>query len=267
MKMSGKTASAAAPCFKRRVELLDELRGACVLCMLFYHGFFLAGDNFDISIFKSLFSFFMPAQPFFASLFIFISGISSRLSRNNLYRGLRLAAVTGALSVTTSLLFPLIGIGGMSVLFGILHAISLSILIFTLIRPIVEKINPALGFFVCFFIFAVTYGVQDGVIYLPFKTIPLPQSLYSHYYLFPLGFKSADFYSADYFPLLPNLFIFLAGGFVGGYVAEDRIPSEFYEKHVPFLGSLGRRSLLIYAIHWPIIYILLYLTAKLSERF
>ncbi len=259
--------SAAVPNVKRRIELLDELRGAAVFCMVFYHGFFIVGYNFKIDFFKDLFDFFTPVQPFFASLFIFICGISSRLSRNNIFRGLRLAAVAAAISGFTVLICPLVGIEDADILFGILHLLALSILIFAAAQPVIETLNPIGGAFVCLLLFAVLYGVRDGYIYLPFKSVSLPESLYSHYYLFPFGFHTADFYSADYFPLLPYLFMFLAGCFAGYYFKAGNIPYVFYNRHVPFFGRLGRISLLVYVLHWPVLYLLTLIAVKISERF
>lgn len=267
MNKNGKLSAAAIPASKRRVALLDELRGVSVFCMVFYHGFYIAGHYFGVRIFDSLYAFFLPVQPFFASLFIVICGVSSRLSRSNLRRGLRLLAIAVALSLFTVYVCPLVGIEDAQILFGILHLLSVSILIFACVGPFSDKINPAVGAAVCLLLYAVTYSVPRGFLYLPFHAVALPESLYTHDFLSPLGFQTADFYSADYFPLLPNVFMFLAGSFCGAYVRDGKIPGTFYDRHIPFLDKLGKLSLPVYILHWPVIYIVLSTIVKLSERF
>ena len=55
---------------KQRLILLDELRGFAVCCMVFYHGFYSMASIFGLSIGRDLLYFFMPAEPWFAGLFI-----------------------------------------------------------------------------------------------------------------------------------------------------------------------------------------------------
>lgn len=74
---------------KKRIYLLDELRGLAVFCMVFYHAFYSMSEFFGFEIGTKLLDFFTPAEPFFAALFIVISGISSRLSHDNTKRGVR----------------------------------------------------------------------------------------------------------------------------------------------------------------------------------
>ena len=73
-----------------RIHFLDELRGIAVFCMVFYHAFYTIGYFFNWGWGLWLLNFFMPAEPFFAALFIFISGIASNLSHSNIERGSKL---------------------------------------------------------------------------------------------------------------------------------------------------------------------------------
>ena len=86
---------------RRRIYALDELRGFSVFCMVFYHAFFSIGEIFKVPFFLSLLKFFMPAEPFFAAIFIIISGISSNLSHSNLSRGAKLFIVAMAVTLVT----------------------------------------------------------------------------------------------------------------------------------------------------------------------
>ena len=103
---------------RRRIYALDELRGFSVFCMVFYHAFFSIGEIFKVPFFLSLLKFFMPAEPFFAAIFIIISGISSNLSHSNLSRGAKLFIVAMAVTLVTSVVEP-----EYIIQFGVLHRI------------------------------------------------------------------------------------------------------------------------------------------------
>lgn len=245
---------------RRRIELLDELRGLAVFCMIFYHGFFLVGDVFHYAPGGWLMNFFMPAEPFFAGLFIIISGISSRLSHSNMARGLKLLAVAMAFTVITVAVLPHFGITEMGIYFGILHFLSISMLIFALIRPFLNNINPVWGVLICIALYILTANTGNGYwgIAPDFKLL-IPAKLYDVPYLFPLGIHTKAFTSADYFPLFPQIFIFLSGTFFGVYVKAGRVPEWAYKKRVAFCGWLGRHALLIYILHLPVIYFIIFI--------
>lgn len=224
-------------------------------------------EFFDISLGTKLLDFFMPAEPFFAALFIVISGISSRLSHNNTRRGLKLLCVALALTVITVVILPLIKIDGAEIYFGILHLLSLSMLIFSAIRAGCDKINPILGMCLCILLYAFTYGVSARYVgFVGIKTFALPDVLYSTNYFMPLGFFNSSFYSADYFPLLPHLFMFLAGTFLGVYAANGRFPAFTYRQRSKALCFLGRHALIIYIAHQPVIYGILWAVEKIISK-
>ena len=83
---------------------MDEIRGLCVLLMIFYHAFYTMSMLFHWELGTKLLVFFSPAEPFFAGLFILISGISSQLSHSNLIRGLKLLGVALALTLVTNII-------------------------------------------------------------------------------------------------------------------------------------------------------------------
>ena len=235
--------------------------------MVFYHAFYCMSEFFDISLGTKLLDFFMPAEPFFAALFIVISGISSRLSHNNTRRGLKLLCVALALTVITVVILPLIKIDGAEIYFGILHLLSLSMLIFSAIRAGCDKINPILGMCLCILLYAFTYGVSARYVgFVGIKTFALPDVLYRTNYFMPLGFFNSSFYSADYFPLLPHLFMFLAGTFLGIYAANGKFPAFTYRQRSKALCFLGRHALIIYIAHQPVIYGILWAVEKIISK-
>ena len=73
-------------------------------------------------------------------------------------------------------------------------------------------------------------------------------------WLYPLGLTRPDFASADYFPLLPWLFLFLMGTVLGGWCLRHR---DCRLLTVPLPGALtfpGRHSLLRYLLHQPVLF-------------
>lgn len=252
--MGSKTAN------KKRIVFIDEVRGFAVLCMVFYHAFYVFYSFFDWNWAKSLFDFFMPIQPLFAGLFIFICGISCTFSKNNFKRGVILLAVALGFTLVTAVIMPKLGFINCEIYFGILHFLSLSIIIFALISGFIKNIPPAVGVIICAVLYAFTSGVDSGVMnYGELLVFEIPDVLYEHNYLMPFGIYSPSFSSADYFPLLPDIFIFFAGAFAGIWFAQKSYPDWTHAEKIPFLGFLGRNALPIYVAHMPIAYALGYI--------
>lgn len=225
-----------------RIELLDAIRGFCIILMLAYHfaydlvSFRLAPvwllDNALLNV----------LQPIIAGVFIAIAGISSRFSRSNIRRGF--IALGGAVLVSLFSYFA-----GAFVRFGILHFLGCAMIIYGLLAPALnklpEKLAPAL-YAVLFIISCII--TRDRI---------------SFKYLAWLGFRGPGFSSADYFPILPWIFVFLFGTFLGKLLKEERFPAWFYTLKIPILPVIGRWSFVIYLLHQPILYGLAALIAKL----
>ncbi len=244
---------------KIRLNFLDEIRGLAVFCMIFYHAFYIIGSFFSQGWANQLFDFFMPVQPWFAGIFIFVCGISCSLSKNNLKRGLVLLGVAVGFTLVTALVLPAMGFVGTEIYFGILHLLAVSVLIYALAKNLFGRISPFAGILICAVLYAFTSGISSGRLgYGNLLDFTLPDSLYENDYLMPLGIYSTSFYSADYFPIFPNIFVFLSGAFTGRIYTEKGWPEWIYPKRVPFLGALGRRSLIIYIVHMPVIFAVAY---------
>lgn len=242
---------------RKRIYALDELRGFSVFCMVFYHAFYSVGLIFNVPFFVSLLKFFMPAEPFFAAIFIIISGISSNLSHSNLSRGAKLFVVAMAVTLVTAIVEP-----KYIIQFGVLHMLSISMLIYGLLQKPLSKIPRIFGMIFFGLLFIISYCVPYHYLGIPnFFAVKLPSVLYSTSFLYPIGFPNARFSSSDYFPLIPWLFAFLFGTYIGKYAAEERFPKFTYKSHIPFFSFLGRHALLIYIIHQPIIFGITYAIA------
>ena len=238
---------------KIRYHALDEARGFAVLCMVFYHAFYTLGYSFGLSFGLVLLDFFMPAEPYFASFFICLSGAMSQLTRSNFKRGLKLAAVSIILSCIT-LLMPLLGFEGSEIYFGVIHLLSVGMLLVALVNPLLKRVNPIVSSVVFLLLFIVFYNIEYGYIGVGDLSIELPSALYKHDWLFFLGFHSPYFYSADYFPVLPWIFMFFLGASIGMYHERGKFPRFLIKRRIPPLGFLGRHALLVYILHQPVIF-------------
>jgi len=242
----------------KRLAMLDEVRGLCVMAMVCYHAFFILASQFDVAWGQTLYDFFRPAQPVFAAMFILIAGICSRLSRDVRKRGLLLSVIALLINFLTLLVLPGMGFPDVRVLFGVLHLLAVSTLLFALFQKILDKIPALLGVILCLILFLLFAPVGQGYLGMFGFHADLPPALYQTNALFFLGFHKPDFVSFDYFPLLPYFFLFLFGSFMGKYAKDEKFPDFCYTKHSAFFGLLGRRALPIYLLHVPVFYGLFY---------
>lgn len=240
----------------KRIELLDELRGFAILAMIVHHFFLDLGFVLGLDIGYQIFDKLCIFQPLFWGIFIIISGICSRLSRNTIKRG---AVVLGAglvVTLVTAVIMPKLGITGAEIYFGILSCLGSCMIITGLLMPLIKKIKPLYGMLVCAVLLAMTYSIGNHSLF--FGLIPLPEVLYQTNWLMPFGFYTDSFVSADYFALFPWLFMFLFGAFIGRYATDGAFPAWTYQKHIKPFAFVGRNSLWFYLAHQPVIYALLY---------
>ena len=129
-----------------RVELLDELRGLSILLMVIYHGAYdlVYLFHWPLPVLHHPLLFFL--QPFFAGIFVLLSGMACRFSRNNLRRGVQALAFGALLALITSNLIP-----GQAVRFGILHLLGLGMLLYYLLSgPLLDRLSLGASLFCCF---------------------------------------------------------------------------------------------------------------------
>ncbi len=229
---------------RKRIDLIDAARGLALILMVIHHGLLdlivLCGAPywlFSNPVFDIL-------HYIFAGLFIFLAGLCCRLSRSNLKRGLIAFAIAMVMTVVTSL--PIID---EPIRFGVLHLLGFSMVFFALTHKAWDAIPRAIAPFFYTAMIVLTAVLVERT------TIPAPLA----HWIFPFGWTYPGFYSADWFPIFPWLFVFLLGTWAGLYVAERKLPEWFYTATCPVLPAIGRRSLLIYVVHQPILYGVIYL--------
>jgi len=218
-----------------RIQSIDALRGFCIILMVGYHFFY------DLVIFLDaptwIFSnpVFNILQPFFAGVFIVLSGVSSRFSRSNTRRGIKVLAVALLITVVTWFM-------GNIVVFGILHLLSVCMIFYGLTGKLWEKIPEKYAPFVYIGLAVIASAVRSLV-------NPTQTDIF-----FALGFCTRSFYSSDYFPILPWLFVCLFGTWLGKLVSDRRLPQWVYTVNLPVFPAIGRKSLVIYVLHQPVLY-------------
>jgi uncharacterized membrane protein len=235
---------------RSRIWEIDFLRGASIILMVGYHLLYDLGEMVGLPSFLGFSTNlasrgWVIAQLFFAGLFVVLSGISSTLSRGNVRRALRLLAV--ALLVTAA---TYVFDSSSAILFGILHCLAVSILIYGLtMEKATARVAAAAG--------AAVIGLSLAVPVL-LRGVPIRFD-----WLLPFGIHSPNLSSFDYFPLLPWLGIFLTGAALGKSAYAARRSLIAVRLPVTFVNIGGRHSLLIYIVHQPIILAMLYLLGKI----
>lgn len=189
-----------------RYRLLDELRGLDLISMMLYHGMwdvvFLFGITQKWYIGRPGFLW----QQSICWVFILLSGFCLPLGRHPFKRG---AVVFGAGALVTAV--TLLFLPEDVVWFGVLTLLGSSMFITAVLDGLLRRIPPAAGVVVSAALFWVTYPTMRGFWNLPGGRLALPQALYANGLTAYLGFMPKDFFSTDYFPLLPWLFLFWVG--------------------------------------------------------
>lgn len=246
---------------KQRYTVPDILRGIAVIMMIVYHTMWDMVYLFKVSIlwFKTDAGFVF--QQSICWSFILLSGFCLQLGRKKLKRGIIVFACSLVLTAVTAIVMP-----DNIIIHGVLSLIGESMLITIPLEKLFKKINPIIGTVISFLLFVLTYNVTEGVIGIgEYELLKLPQLLYANTLTAFFGFPHRGFFSADYFPLFPWLFLFFTGYFIYSmFVKKDKLKklSAFSCKPLEFIG---RHSLEFYMAHQPVIYAVLLLIYNVNS--
>lgn len=237
----------------KRYEFLDELRGFSIFNMIIYHALWDL-----VNIFNCNWAWFDSVaveiwQQFVCCIFIILSGFCVPLSKHSYKRGIVVFSAGIAVSAATIAVTP-----ESRIIFGVLTLLGSCMLITKLTEPLLKKINRYIGFIISISLFLITKNIGNG--YIGFGRLQiyhLPDFLYKNLFTAFIGFPSSNFYSTDYFPLLPWFFLFVSGYFLHHIFKQHNLFSHLSASRIKFLAWLGRHSLIIYMVHQPIIYFLL----------
>ena len=235
---------------KTRYHLPDSIRGLTLISMVLYHAVWDMVYLFDEgwSWYTSPAAFVW--QQCICWTFILLSGFCFSLGRHGLRRGLTVLAASAAVTAVTVLFSP-----ESRIFFGVLSLIGSAMVLLTPLKDLLRHVPPALGAAASFLLFLLTRWVATGAVVLPGRRLlALPAALYANWFTAYLGFPPPGFYSADYFPLLPWLFLYLTGVFLFPLLRRGGGTELLSRFRCPPLEWLGRHSLALYLAHQPVIY-------------
>lgn len=227
--------------------------------MVFDHALFTLGYMFGHNFSREMFDALAYISPAFAATFVIICGISCTLSHNNFRRGTK--TLVAAVAVT---MISLVIMADSPIVFGILHLLGVCIMLYIPLSRFIHKLNPYVGIVLCAILFLLTYSVDNGYLGLGALSVKLPEALYESNTLMILGFRSPSAFYSDYFPLLPWVFAFMTGVFLGTFVLRGKVPKAMYKSRVPFFSMLGENAFLVYLAHQPLAYGLYYILSLIS---
>ena len=251
-----------------RYRLIDAYRGITMISMVLYHTcydlFAAFGKDPGWVAEKSVFLW----QQSICISFILVSGMVWRFGRRRaLKRGLILIAFGTAITLVTTAIMP-----DQAIHYGILTFIGIATVFMIPLdkiphKPKSGKNNPVLTellhIVICLVLFAVTKHLPNGYIGTRYHVLAgFPDALYRHSYLAPLGLPASGFRSADYFPLIPWMFMYLTGHHLGNILFENEAFIKLGRRKIPFLSWLGTKSLLVYIIHQPVCFGIVWLICR-----
>lgn len=274
---------------KVRVWELDVARGFCMLLMIFDHFMVNLATGFyhfhNSAVLRKLsmmaVSYYtgglrVVGWVFILGLFVFLSGISSGLTKNNTVRGVKLLLVAYLLTFCTQLLSAIFQ-AELTINFGVLHMLAFSILIYAFCVEKGEQMLFSIKGFKIYLadilttilIIVVGYLTSSNSIPLFFHGNGYYSSMFdlnlSEFWGFVTGVYPNALNSADYLPILPWLAVFLCGAVISKRFYPDRF-SLFdncdFMSDTP-IAKLGKNSLWIYIFHQPVLYLLLALIGLL----
>lgn len=239
---------------KNRAELLDLLRGFAIIYVMLYHLLYdlIFFGGMDLPFFFT--EWWETVHQLFLIILFGVSGVCAGFSKNVLKRGATLLLMGELLTIGTAVLMP-----EDVIVFGVLSCFGTIMLVYGVIAPLLKKL-PNIVIFVVFTLLTVVFFdfARNESLFLLFTRVQLdlPDNIN---YLYPIGITSESFRSADYFPLIPYGFIFLAGTAFSDFVKSGQLPKLFYKAKLPVINFLGRNSLWVYIIHQPVFMLITYL--------
>lgn len=224
----------------QRYGEIDVLRAVAIVLMVIFHLVYdlreFAGVNIDYQA-----PLWYVIGKTSALLFIFVSGLSSGLSRSPVRRGLKVLFFGMIITVVTFLFMK-----EEYIRFGILHFLAVTMIL----SPFLFRLSSRTLWIL---------AVCAALLGFWFTDLVVGTSL-----LVPFGLIYDGFSSLDYYPLCPYLSVTLLGILAYRYFYAHRVkPSLFsFQLNSKPVKWLSRNSLGIYIIHQPIILFILLMVTR-----
>lgn len=245
---------------KPRYAFIDAIRGLCVISMIGYHTMWDCVNIFGFNAEWFRTDTAKIWQQSICCCFIFLSGFCWSFGKKHLKRGLLVFGGGAVITAVTLIVMP-----QDRIIFGVLTLIGTCMLLMIPLDKILKNVRPYFGFAANMVLFIITKNIFKGYIGLTDEMrYYLPSALYKDYFTAFFGFKFKGFVSTDYFPLIPWLFLFIAGYFLFIMLGKRGIINKWKktEPKKELLTFVGRNSFWIYMAHQPIVYGILYIIFK-----
>lgn len=270
-----------------RLEKIDEIRGITLISMILYH---FIWDLKNVSGIKMEWYEALPGliwQQSICITFIFVSGFCFNLGKHHIKRSI-IVFLSGALITAVTLIFT----PQDRVIFGVLTFIGSAGFIMILIEKVHIKLERTLNKYTLnltmmlgsLLMFIVFYRINYRILILFYKTIELPIYMFKGYFATYIGFCDPKFFSADYFSIIPWIFLYMAGYYLYR-VLEGRDKLKIFYKNKKeevqidnnklnstpsdnkssWLSFVGRHTLIIYLAHQPVLFGIAYMIAYIRH--
>ena len=236
---------------RQRLALLDSVRGLTLISMILYHAVwdavYLLGA--DWGWYRGEMAFIW--QQSICWTFILLSGFCIPLSRKPLSRGLIVFACGALVTLVTCFVVP-----DQRVIFGVLTLIGSGMILLGILDSLLKQLGGIEIMAVSGLLFIITRCINEGYLGIwRLNLIRLPEKIYANWVTAYLGFPFRGFWSTDYFPLIPWIFLYIFGyGLHQLFRERGLLRGEVWKTRIPVLDTLGRHSLLIYLLHQPLLY-------------
>lgn len=227
-----------------RYRSLDVLRGFALVNMIIYHGLWDMVNIWNVKIPWFYSDVAHLWQQCICSMFILLSGFCFNFGRRKLKRGLLILACSALITLIT-----VVFMSENLILFGILSFFGSAMLIMLPFDRVLKNSNPYICLIISLSLFILTKNIAFG---------GLPNSWYANLFTAYLGLPPRGFVSQDYFPIIPWLFLYIAGYFLFMVFKKHNLLDYLNVLKCKPLEWIGKRSLVIYMLHQPILYIVLY---------
>ena len=233
---------------KERYHLLDALRGFAIYHVIIFH--FL----YDVYVVYGL----NPDWPYQTwvhlwqrngcGLFVLVSGMVFALGRNTFKRGLQLQ-ILGLIITLVTVFFAQSEV----IYYGILTFFGSAMWLTHFLKRFLQRVPAICGMLASVICYALTKDVATGVgSVFGTKLFEFPEWLYKDYFAI-LGFHSNTFYSSDYVPLLPHIFLFWFGMYLFAWIREKKLTHLLTGGNYKIFTWPGTHSLEVYILHQPIL--------------
>ncbi len=238
----------------KRLSLLDFLRGLAIVDMVVFHYlddiYVVSGNNVGWASQQAVHLW----QQWGLSAFVLVSGMACTMMNESkmLWRGLQLNVLGLLITMATMLFMP-----SERIIFGVLNFFGCALWLPALLRlswrgRITLRANVVCVLLALCVVAWFTFSdVQQGVLHLGPTQVQLPAWMHTDAPI-PFGLRSAGFYSADYVPLLPHIFV-LWGGALLMMLLQRYCPKVLMLGDFAPLTFCGRHSLIIYLVHQPVL--------------